>query len=98
MLLINSFEEVNDDTLAFERYDKRLCAQERAEQIAYIKQLFIRAGTYMVFPFRPATYRHYLWPRIRTKGPNPEGSSFSPRSSVSVFRRCKGSGKYSKSE
>jgi hypothetical protein len=98
MLLINSFEEVHDADAASKRHRKRVFAQYHAEDIAYLKGLFIHAGTYMTFPFRSATYRHYHWHRIRTTPPNPEGSPFSSRSSVLVFPKRKGSGKYLKLE
>jgi len=50
-LLINSFEETHDMLAASERHHERLFAQFRAEKIAYVKGFFVRAGTYMTFPF-----------------------------------------------
>jgi len=88
--------EVHDVDAAYKHLSKRLSAQHRAEQIAYVKGLFVCAGTCMTFPFRLATYLRYHWHRIRTTPPNPEGSTFSSRSAVSVSWRHKGSGKYLK--
>jgi len=84
--------EVHDHDDAYERRRERLCAQKRAEQsrIAYLKGLFIYAVT---FPFCAATFCRYCWHRSHTTPPNPEGSTFSSRSSVSIFQRSKGSGK-----
>jgi hypothetical protein len=51
-LLISSSEEINDARSAEERRSRKLTAERRAEQIAVLKGLFIRAGSWIASPFR----------------------------------------------
>ena len=53
-LLISSSEEKKDARAADKRHDQQLAAERRAEQMAYLKGLFIPAWSWMTSPFRAA--------------------------------------------
>jgi len=65
-----SSEEKKDACAADERYFRKLAAERRAEQMAYLKELFIRAGSWLTLPFCTATSSEEDTPLILDQTPD----------------------------
>ena len=65
----HSPEERKDARAADKRYNRKLAAEHRAEQMAYLKELFIRAGDWLTLPFCTATPSEEHTPLILDQTP-----------------------------
>ena len=64
-----SSEEKKDARSADKRHTRKVAAERRAEQIAHLKELIIRAGSWLTLPFCTTTPSEKPTPSILAQNP-----------------------------